>query len=120
LLGAERVVHVAGRCHLDDLLAESHIEICRLSLWIKTAQRGKELTSLDLNVKVGNSVIADPAVHPRALDWRAAFPEVFGESGFDVVIGNPPYVRQEWIATYKSYLQKSYRAYDGGLVRVLL
>jgi hypothetical protein len=95
-----------------DLNSEA-VEICRLSLWIKTAQRGKVLTSLDHNVRVGNSVIADPAVHVRAFDWRAAFPEVFAAGGFDVVLGNPPYVRQEWIAPFKSYLQQHYRAFDG-------
>jgi len=63
-------------------------------------------------VLVGNSVVADPAVHSRALDWRAAFPDVFAGRGFDVVISNPPYVRQEWIADYKPYLQANYRAYD--------
>jgi len=94
-------------------LNEEAVEIARLSLWIKTAQRGKVLTALDGNVRVGNSVIADPAAHPRALDWARAFPDVFQDGGFDVVIGNPPYVRQEWIAPYKAYLQEHYRAYDG-------
>jgi hypothetical protein len=94
-------------------LNDEAVEICRLSLWIKTAQLGKVLTSLDHNVRVGNSVIADPAVHPRALDWRAAFPEVFAAGGFDVVLGNPPYVRQEWIAPFKPYLQQHYGAFDG-------
>ncbi len=55
-------------------LNDEAVDICRLSLWIKTAQAGKVLTSLDHNIRVGNSVIADPAVHPGALDWRAAFP----------------------------------------------
>jgi hypothetical protein len=95
-----------------DLNAEA-VDIGRLSLWIKTAQLGKELTSLDHNIRVGNSVVADPAAHPRAFDWRAAFPEVFAAGGFDAVIGNPPYVRQEWIADLKPYLQRHYRAYDG-------
>jgi len=36
-----------------------------LSLWIKTAQRGKALTSLDHPIRVGNSVIADATVHPK-------------------------------------------------------
>ncbi len=62
---------------------------------------------------MGNSVVADAAADARALDWGAAFPEVFAAGGFDVVIGNPPYVRQEWIAAYKPYLQQHYRAYDG-------
>ncbi len=94
-------------------LNDEAVDICRLSLWIKTAQAGKVLTSLDHNIRVGNSVIADPAVHPRALDWRAAFPEVFAAGGFDVVVANPPYVRQEWISEYKPYLQTHYRAFDG-------
>jgi hypothetical protein len=94
-------------------LNDEAVDTCRLSLWIKTAHLGKELTSLDHNVRVGNSVIADPAVHPCAFDWQAAFPEVFAAGGFDVVIGNPPYVRQEWIAPYKPYLAQRYRAYDG-------
>ena len=50
-------------------LNEEAIEICRLSLWIKTAQRGKALTSLDRNIRVGNSVVDDPAVDPKAFDW---------------------------------------------------
>ncbi len=94
-------------------LNDEAVDICRLSLWIKTAQAGKVLTSLDHNIRVGNSVIADPAVHPRAIDWKSAFPEVFAAGGFDVVIGNPPYVRQEWIARDKPFLEQHYRAYDG-------
>ena len=95
-----------------DLNGEA-VEIARLSCWIKTAEVGKVLTSLDHNIRVGNSVVADPAVHPKAFDWKAAFPEVFAAGGFDVVIGNPPYVRQEWISPFKPYLQQHYRAYDG-------
>jgi len=86
------------------------VEICRLSLWIKTAQIGKELTSLDDNVKQGNSVVAEPS----PLDaWRQRFPAALAEGGFDVVIGNPPYVRQEWISKDKPFFEKHYRAYDG-------
>lgn len=94
-------------------LNEEAIEICRLSLWIKTAARGKPLTSLDHSIRVGNSVVADPAIHPKAHDWRAAFPEVFAQGGFDVVIGNPPYVRQELLSDFKPYLQANYKAYHG-------
>ncbi len=93
-------------------LNDAAVEICRLSLWIKTAQMGKVLTSLDHNIRVGNSVIADRAVHSQAFDWRAAFPEVFEAGGFDVVLSNPPYVRQEWISEFKPYFEQHYRAYD--------
>ena len=48
-------------------LNEEAVEICRLSLWIKTAAQGKPLTSLDHNIRVGNSVVGDPAIHARAL-----------------------------------------------------
>ncbi len=94
-------------------LNEEAIEICRLSLWIKTAARGKVLTSLDHTIRVGNSVVSDLAVHPRAFDWQAAFPEVFTSGGFDVVVGNPPYVRQEWLGDIKPYLQTHYSAFHG-------
>ena len=50
------------------------IQICQLSLWIKTAAPGKQLTSLDHTICEGNSVISDPAVHPKAFDWQVAFP----------------------------------------------
>jgi hypothetical protein len=99
------------QCNLFGMdLNPEAVEICRLSLWIKTAQVGKVLTSLDDNVKQGNSVVAEPS----PLDaWRQRFPVALAEGGFDVVIGNPPYVRQEWIAKDKPFLEKHYRAYDG-------
>ena len=89
------------------------IEICQLSLWIKTAAHGKALTSLDHTIREGNSVVSDPNVHPKAFNWHSAFPEVFEQGGFDVVLGNPPYIRQEWIAPYKPYWEKRYRSYHG-------
>lgn len=95
-----------------DLNSEA-IEICRLSLWIKTAQRGKILTSLDETIRVGNSVVDDPAYDPRAFNWKGVFPEVFKDGGFDVVLANPPYVRQELLSPIKPYLEGHYRAYHG-------
>jgi hypothetical protein len=94
-------------------LNEEAVEICRLSLWIKTAQRGKVLTSLDHTIRIGNSVVSDPAVHPQALDWQAAFPEVFKAGGFDVIVANPPYVRQEMLTPFKPYLEANYEAFHG-------
>src|ERR1039458_1391588 len=95
-----------------DLNAEA-IQICQLSLWIKTAARGKQLTSLDHTIREGNSVISDPAVHPKAFDWQAAFPEVFAQGGFDVVVGNPPYIRQELLTPFKPWLEIHYEAFHG-------
>jgi hypothetical protein len=68
-----------------DLNAEA-VQICQLSLWIKTAARGKRLTSLDHTIRERDSSISDPAVHPKAFDWQAAFPEVFVQGGFDVAM----------------------------------
>ena len=89
------------------------IQICQLSLWIKTAAHGKVLTSLEHTIREGNSVISDPAAHPKAFDWQAAFPEVFAQGGFDVVVGNPPYIRQEWLAPYKAYWETQFKSYHG-------
>lgn len=92
-----------------DVNSES-IEIAKLSLWIKTARRGKVLDSLSGNLRVGDSLIEDSnyAYLDHAFTWEAAFPAVFAEGGFDVVLGNPPYVRMERIKAIKPYLEKRY------------
>jgi type I restriction-modification system DNA methylase subunit len=111
-----------------DVNAES-VEITKLSLWLKTAERGRKLTYLDSNIKWGNSIVRDPTIDVLAFDWskgehvKSVFdPPVAPEAteidarwreGFDVVIGNPPYVRHELLNDIKSHLETSYRAYDG-------
>ena len=40
--------------------------------------------------------------------WQVEFPEVFQEGGFDIVIGNPPYVQQKWIGPIKPVLKKQF------------
>ncbi|HAT13810.1 MAG TPA: type I restriction endonuclease subunit M, partial [Microcoleaceae bacterium UBA11344] len=95
-----------------DLLSES-VEITKLSLWLKTAEPGKTLTYLDDNIKVGNSIVADSSLVERAFNWEAEFPNIFADGGFDVVIGNPPYVRQELLSPIKPYLKANYESYDG-------
>ncbi|MBX6332394.1 MAG: Eco57I restriction-modification methylase domain-containing protein, partial [Gemmatimonadaceae bacterium] len=57
--------------------------------------------------------VTDPTLDPLALDWQAAFPEVFTQGGFDVVVGNPPYVRAELLSGIKPYLEEHYGAYHG-------
>jgi hypothetical protein len=90
-----------------DLNAES-VEITRLALWLKTARNKHHLQNLEATIKIGNSLIDDVAFTDRPFDWRAAFPNVFAQGGFDVVIGNPPYVRMELIKPVKPYLEKHY------------
>ncbi len=53
----------------------------------------------------GDAVLSDDVV-----DWRVNFAEVFaGAGGFDVVVANPPYVRQEKIGTTKAELRRVYK-----------
>ncbi|MGN8453290.1 Eco57I restriction-modification methylase domain-containing protein [Helicobacter pylori] len=51
--------------------------------------------------------------YANALEWRFEFPEVLDDegdfSGFDCIIGNPPYIRQEHIKDLKPLLQKQYQ-----------
>jgi hypothetical protein len=97
--------------HGVDVNAES-VEITRLALWLKTARNKHRLQNLEATIKVGNSLIDDPAFTDRPFNWRAAFPEVFAQGGFDIVIGNPPYVRMELVKPVKPYLEKHYIVAD--------
>ena len=75
-----------------DLNKES-VEITKLSLWLKTADKNKTLASLENNIKCGNSLIDDPEIAENlAFNWEKEFPEIFANGGFDIVVGNPPYV----------------------------
>jgi type I restriction-modification system DNA methylase subunit len=72
---------------------EESVEIAQLALWLRTAKPHRKLNSLNENIKCGNSLISDPAIAgDKAFDWQKEFPKVFENGGFDVVIGNPPYV----------------------------
>ena len=94
-----------------DLNPES-VEITRLSLWLKTARRDHRLQNLEATIQDGNSLIADPKFSDNPFDWTAAFPEVRARGGFDVVIGNPPYVRMEHLKPIKPYLSEHYVVAD--------
>lgn len=77
-------------------LSEQAVEITQLALWIRSARRGRTLADLSNNIVCRNSLVTDTEVDPRAIDWRAIFPVVFDrgeQSGFDCVIGNPPWER---------------------------
>ncbi|ELF1071948.1 class I SAM-dependent DNA methyltransferase [Campylobacter jejuni] len=53
--------------------------------------------------------------HP--FEWRFEFPEILDDDGnfkgFDLIIGNPPYIRQEELKELKPYLAKNYKVYKG-------
>ncbi|HTU88561.1 MAG TPA: DNA methyltransferase [Gemmataceae bacterium] len=76
-------------------LSQQAVEITQLALWIRSARHSRTLADLSHNIVWGNSLVADHNVHPKALEWPAAFPTVFHRQGggFDCVIGNPPWER---------------------------
>lgn len=90
---------------------EESIEIAKLSLWLRTAKQGRKLSNLSNNIKCGNSLIDDPTLAGnKAFNWQNEFPEVFAKGGFDVVIGNPPYVfaRENFQQKEKDYFVLKY------------
>ena len=102
-------------------LDEEAVEIARLNLLLKmVGQRGK-LPKLESNICVGNSLISGT---PKELEkyfgkdwkarkpfnWQEKFSEVFKQGGFDVIIGNPPYVNLANIkdASEREYLKSEF------------
>ena len=95
-----------------DLNPES-VEITKLSLWLKTAQKGKKLATLNQNIKCGNSLIDDPEIAgERAFKWEDEFKDILSQGGFDVVVGNPPYVfaRGNFSEKEKEFYSKNYQS----------
>jgi hypothetical protein len=112
------------------------VEVTKLSLLLRVLEGEKNLVlfhneralpDLAGNVKCGNSLIGpdfykgqqlamfdeEERFRINAFDWHAEFPEVFEDGGFDAVIGNPPYVRQESLSPFKDYFAHHYEAFDG-------
>ena len=114
------------------------VEVTKLSLLLKVLEGENEetiskqlklfqeraLPDLSNNIKCGNSLIGwdilkdNPGLTQEEIDrinpfdWEKEFPEIFQRGGFSVVIGNPPYVRQEGLVEFKSYFQKHYKVYQ--------
>ncbi|CEA14528.1 Eco57I restriction-modification methylase domain-containing protein [Methanobacterium formicicum] len=94
-------------------LNEESVEITKLSLFLKVCRKGLKLPNLDNNIKCGNSLIDDPKYTDKPFRWEKEYTEICSSGGFDIVIGNPPYVRQEKIKEIKPYLKKNYKVYTG-------
>lgn len=108
------------------------VEVTKLSLLLKCMEGETEasikqqlgmfhdrvLPTLDENIKCGNSLIDtdgfdlfpdDEVRRVRPFNWPKAFPPVFKNGGFDAVIGNPPYVRSQFLdEVSKSYFAEHY------------
>ncbi len=117
------------------------VEVTKLSLLLKVLEGENEQTlnrqlmlfqervlpDLHNNIKCGNSLIGPDFYHGQQMtllnedeifrinvfDWKTEFPEIMKNEGFDAVIGNPPYVRQESIGDFKNYFQRNYKVYHG-------
>ena len=100
-----------------DLNNES-VEIAKLSLWLKSAKKGEKLTTLKENIRCGNSLIEDPLIAKnKAFIWEKEFASIMSNGGFDVVIGNPPYVDSETMTKEdplsREYLSNKYASAKG-------
>jgi hypothetical protein len=83
------------------------IEIAKLALWLHSARATAPLSSLEHTIRIGNSLVGEDfwvgrqrtdeaEERVRSFDWCAAFPEIWSadrDGGFDIVLGNPPYVK---------------------------
>ncbi|MDH6067531.1 Eco57I restriction-modification methylase domain-containing protein [Chrysosporum ovalisporum APH033B] len=88
----------------------------------KEEKKAREKISLRLNNQISQlkaeiEEIESGKIYQNSLEWRFEFPEVLNDQGvfvgFDVVIGNPPYIRQEEIKDMKPILQQTYQCYVG-------
>lgn len=81
-----------------DLMAEA-AEICKLRLVLKLAAQldgaGQmpPLPQTDVNIRAGNAL--------TGFDWAAQWPGIVPAGGFDVIIGNPPYVEAKHVTSYQ-------------------
>ena len=118
------------------------VEVTKLSLLLKVLEGASRdifekqqklwtervLPDLGNNIKCGNSLIGpdfydsdqtklvndnEEIYRINAFDWNSEFKEIIQNGGFDVVIGNPPYVRQETLGDLKDYFQRKYQVYHG-------
>jgi len=95
-------------------LDKQAVEIAQLNLLLKIAEKQCRLPLLQENIKQGNSLIEDEKfAGDRAFNWKDQFPKIFDDGGFNVVIGNPPYVRQEELREFKPYFEANYDSYTG-------
>jgi len=116
------------------------VEVTKLSLLLKVLEGESEQTiqpylrlfaqralpDLGNNIKCGNSLIGgdfygqneiflfsdEDRFRINAFDWSLEFAEIMKSGGFDVIIGNPPYIRMESFKEIKEYLKTNYEIHD--------
>ncbi len=95
------------------------VEIAQLNLLLKISETKQRLPILRNNIKVGNSLIDDHSVTDKALSWEEEFPDIMKNGGFDIILGNPPYVRSILLKEdpltweyYKSHYETAFKEFD--------
>ncbi len=76
-----------------DLDAQA-IEIAQLNLLLKVLSQKTKLPALQHNLRVGNSLISEGDPKYKPFNFETEFKEVLTQGGFDVIIGNPPYIKE--------------------------
>jgi len=85
-------------------LDQEATEIAQLNLLLKVLVKRELLPNLGNNIECGNSLISGREEElkkyfgnswkdKKPFNWQEIFANVFKRGGFDVIIGNPPYVR---------------------------
>lgn len=99
------------------------VEISQMNLLLKTLYSRQQLPMLK-NIKQGNSLISggeeelkpyfgDKWQEKCPFNWQEEFPEIFQQGGFNVIIGNPPYVRgRSLCGIEKKYLLDNMRYFS--------
>jgi tRNA1(Val) A37 N6-methylase TrmN6 len=100
-----------------DLNKES-IEITRLSLWLSTANKQKPLAPLDENIICRDSILFDETNSLESnFSWNSKFGDVMKNGGFDIVLGNPPYIDSEEMTKsmpqVREFCRKNYESAKG-------
>ncbi|MEK7631067.1 MAG: N-6 DNA methylase [Patescibacteria group bacterium] len=71
------------------------VEIAQLNLLLKVLQQRTKLPVLQNNLRVGNSLLAEGELEQKPFDIEKEFAGVAEQGGFDVIIGNPPYIKED-------------------------
>jgi tRNA1(Val) A37 N6-methylase TrmN6 len=102
---------ILERCIYGVDLDEKAVELAQLNLLLKILEeetretRKRILPLMKNNIQNGNSLVSD-SLYDKAFNWNAQFPTI-KEGGFDIVIGNPPYVDYSKIKEAE-YFNKTY------------
>jgi len=93
-------------------LDKQAVEIAQLNLLLKVSEKGRRLPLLERNIKCGNSIVDNSSIAgAKAFQWEQQFKEILEEGGFDVVVGNPPYIPIEnFTEDEKEFYAKRYKS----------